>query len=65
MLRELAKLKPQEAHQWYHCRQAEIKHSLATGTISKDVGESLLEWAHDSYVAYLAAYKLCLLGREE
>lgn len=58
MLRELAGMSKDEAFKWSKNRRAEAMHAMMAGTISEDVGNSILEWADDAYTDYLAAVDL-------
>lgn len=59
MLRELAAMNHLEVEQWMHERSDEAFRAWRDKRISKEVYESICDWAVESYMAYV---KATLLG---
>lgn len=55
MLRELAKMSAEEAHEWMMLRREEAIRAYASGRISQWILDEILDWAEDSYSTYLFA----------
>ncbi len=55
MLREMAKMSPKEASEWYTARADEAIRAMRAGTIDGEVSDSILRWAMESYADYLTA----------
>jgi uncharacterized protein (DUF1684 family) len=65
MIRELAGMDQHEVTAWEHARRSELLIAHASGMISDQVYNSILEWISENVCEYLNAAFLGLIEKEQ